>query len=124
MVYKGYIGSVHYSAEDEVFYGKIEAINDLILFDGESVQELKKAFHEAVDDYIETCRKMGRVPNKPFKGSFNVRISPEIHRCAALQATLLGISLNQLIQKAIENEVSSTPRETLQIPKQSLKKVS
>ena len=74
MTYKGYIGTVHYSEEDEVFHGKIEAINDLIMFEGTSVKELKKAFHEAVDDYLETCKEMGRDPQKPFKGSFNVRI--------------------------------------------------
>jgi len=76
MTYKEYIGLVRYSAEDEVFHGKIDAINDLIIFEGKSVQALKKAFHEAVDDYLETCREMVREPNKPFKGSFNGRGSP------------------------------------------------
>jgi predicted HicB family RNase H-like nuclease len=69
------------------------------------VQELKKNFHEAVDDYLETCKALGREPNKPFKGGFNVRISPEMHKKAIERATMLGISLNQLVQKAIEKEV-------------------
>jgi predicted HicB family RNase H-like nuclease len=105
LTYKGFIGSVHFSAEDEIFYGKIEAINDLIMFEGKTVQELKKNFHEAVDDYLETCKALGREPNKPFKGGFNVRISPEMHKKAIERATMLGISLNQLVQKAIEKEV-------------------
>ncbi len=106
MIYKGYIGLVHFSAEDEVFHGKIDAINDLIMFDGKSVQELKKAFHEAVDDYLETCKKMHREPNRSFKGSFNVRISPDLHRKAAHKATMMGLSLNQLVQKALEENVA------------------
>jgi len=106
MTYKGYIGLVRFSAKDEVFHGKIDAINDLIMFEGKSVQALKKAFHEAVDDYLETCRQMGREPNKPFKGSFNIRVPVELHRKAATTAARLGLSLNQLVQKALEDKVA------------------
>lgn len=107
MTYKGYIGTVRYSAEDEVFHGKIEAINDLIAYEGNSVKKLKEAFREAVDDYLETCKKMGRDPQKPFKGSFNVRIPSDLHRKAAKKATMMGISLNQFVQKALEDEVAA-----------------
>ncbi|MBI5641041.1 MAG: type II toxin-antitoxin system HicB family antitoxin [Nitrospirae bacterium] len=106
MTYKGYIGTVRFSEEDEVFYGKIEAINDLIMFEGTSVKELKRAFHEAVDDYLETCKEMGREPQKPFKGSFNVRIPSDLHRKAVERATRMGVSLNQLVQKALEEKVA------------------
>jgi len=106
MTYKGYIGTVHYSEEDEVFHGKIEAINDLIMFEGTSVKELKKAFHEAVEDYLETCKEMGRAPQKAFRGSFNVRIPADLHRKAAERATRMGVSLNQLVQKALEEKVA------------------
>lgn len=106
MTYKGYIGSVRYSEEDEIFHGKIEAINDLIMFEGKSVKELKKAFHEAADDYIETCKEMGREPQRPFKGSFNVRIPSDLHKRAAEKAMRLGVSLNQLVQKALEEKVA------------------
>lgn len=106
MTHKGYIGTVRYSEEDEVFHGKIEAINDLIMFEGTSVKELKKAFHGAVDDYLETCKEMGRAPQKPFKGSFNVRIPSDLHRKAVERATRMGVSLNQLVQKALEEEVA------------------
>lgn len=108
MTYKGYIGSVHYSEDDETFYGKLEAINDLITFEGESVRELKKAFQESVDDYVETCRQMRREPQKPFKGSFNIRLSPALHKRAALEAAKKGVSLNQLVQDAIVTELSRT----------------
>lgn len=107
ITYKGYIGLVHYSAEDDIFHGKIEAINDLIMFEGKSVQELKKAFQNAVNDYVETCAALGREPQKPFKGSFNIRISSDLHRKAAAKASIMGLSLNQLVQKALEEEVSA-----------------
>jgi predicted HicB family RNase H-like nuclease len=108
MTYKGYIGSVHFSEDDETFYGKLEAIDDLIMFEGESVRELKKAFHDAVDDYIQACKEAGREPQKPFKGSFNVRLAPDLHKRAALEAAKKGISLNQLVQDAIVTELSRT----------------
>jgi predicted HicB family RNase H-like nuclease len=76
------------------------------MFEGSSVKELKKAFHEAVDDYLETCKEMGREPQKPFKGSFNVRIPSELHRKAVERATRMGVSLNQLVQKALEEKVA------------------
>lgn len=106
ITYKGYIGSVRYSEEDEVFHGRIEAINDLIMYEGTSVKELKKAFHEAVDDYLETCKEMGREPQKPFKGSFNIRIPSDLHKKAAEKATRMGVSLNQFVQKALEEKVA------------------
>ena len=106
MTYKGYIGTVRYSEEDELFYGKIESINDLIMFEGKSVKGLKKEFREAVADYLETCSKMGREPQKPFKGSFNVRISSDLHKKAAEKAVRQGVSLNQFVQKAIEDKVT------------------
>jgi len=105
LTYKEYIGSVHFNAEDEVFYGKIEGIEDLISFEGSSVGELKEAFKDSVDDYLELCRKAGKKTEKSYKGSFNVRISPEIHKKAKQIAIRKGISLNQFIQKAVEDEV-------------------
>ena len=106
LTYKNFIGSVHFSAEDKVFHGKIEGITDLITFEGKSVDELTKAFHEAVNDYIALCREANKEPLKSCKGSFNVRIPSELHIKAAQQAVKLGISLNQLVQKAIEKAVT------------------
>lgn len=104
--YKGFIGSVHYSTEDEIFYGKIEGINDLITFEGTTVSELKNAFCEAVEDYLSLCEMNNKKPFKSYSGSFNVRINPELHKTAAQIATLEGITLNQLIKIAIEDEIN------------------
>src|SRR5574337_1204187 len=105
LTYKGFIGAVHFSAEDKVFHGKIEGIDNLVTFEGKSVDELIKAFHGEVDDYVELCKKQGKEPLRSYKGSFNVRVSPDIHRRAIETATKKGLSLNQLVQKAIEKEL-------------------
>jgi len=99
--YKGYYASVHFSSEDEVFFGKILSINDLVSFEGASVKDLKKAFHEAVEDYLETCEQVGKEPNKTYKGTFNVRIPTNLHKEAALFAAINNISLNDFIKTAI-----------------------
>lgn len=100
--YKEYLASVHFSAADDIFYGKLLGIDDLVTFEGSSVKELKKAFHEAVDDYLETCRQISKEPNKTYKGSFNIRIGTDLHREAAIYAALQNISLNDLVRSAIE----------------------
>jgi predicted HicB family RNase H-like nuclease len=103
--HEGFIGSVHFSAEDECFYGKIEGIDDLISFEGQNVEELKKAFLDAVSEYRKLCNKVNKPVFKSYKGSFNVRIAPELHKKAVQKSLMLGISLNQLVQRAIEEEV-------------------
>jgi len=105
MVYKDFIGSVHYSTEDEVFFGKLEGINDSIGFEGSSVEELKASFKEAVEDYNELCIINGKELQKTYRGSFNIRISPELHKKAVQVALIKGISLNQYIEEAIEEKV-------------------
>lgn len=109
MIYKDYIGSVHYSTEDEVFYGELEGINDLISYEGSSVSELKAAFEEAVEDYLELCSLNGKDPEKMYKGSFNIRIKPELHKQAAQKALMQGKSLNQYIEEAIEEYTVKRP---------------
>ncbi len=103
--YKSYIGSVSFSSEDEVFHGKIEGIDDLVTFEGNSVEELKAAFQEAVDDYVEICSEIGKNPHKSYKGTFNVRIKPELHQKAAKKAMKNGYSLNQFVEKALEDYI-------------------
>lgn len=105
--YKGYYGSVHFSSEDEVFYGKLMAIDDLVNFEGASVKELKKSFREAVDDYLQTCEELGKEPNKTYKGSFNVRISTDLHKAAAMYAAINNISLNDFVKTAIDYALSN-----------------
>lgn len=104
--YKDYIGSVSFSAEDEVFYGKIEHINDLITFESDNAHDLKKAFEEAVDDYLEVCNQKGVLPEKPFRGSFNVRLKPALHKQAYLKALQSGISLNKFIELTLEKALN------------------
>ncbi len=103
--FKDYIGSVHFNGEDEIFYGKIEGIEDLITFEGKTVTELKTAFEEAVEDYLALCKENNKRIEKTYKGSFNVRISPELHRKVKRTALKKGMSLNQFIQKAVEDEL-------------------
>jgi len=100
--YKDYIASIHFSSADEVFYGQILGIDDLVSFEGASVKELKKSFQEAVEDYIETCKQIGKEPNKTYKGTFNVRVGADTHRDAALYAAMHNISLNDFVKTAID----------------------
>ncbi len=100
--YKGYFANVRFSAEDEVFFGKLVGINDLVSFEGDTVKALKAAFHEAVDDYLLTCEELGKQPDKIFKGVFNVRIPSELHRKAAIVAATRNVTLNDLVKTAID----------------------
>ena len=105
MTYKGYLGSVSYSEKDQVFFGKIEGINGLVNFEGESVKELTTAFHEAVDDYLAYCEDEGIEPDKSYTGVLNVRLTPNIHRQIAMLALQAGISINAYIKEALEEKV-------------------
>ena len=100
--YKGYYASVHFSAEDDVFFGKLLGIDDLVDFEGTSVKEIKKAFREAVDDYLKTCKEVGKEPNKTYKGSFNIRIPVELHKEASIFAASNKTSLNEFVKGAIQ----------------------
>jgi predicted HicB family RNase H-like nuclease len=100
--YKGYYASVHFSSADDVFYGKLLGIDDLVNFEGTSVKELKKAVRNAVNDYLATCEAVGKEPNKTYKGTFNVRISMDLHREAAVYAASNNISLNDFVKRAVE----------------------
>lgn len=103
--YKGFIGTVHFSTEDEVFFGKLEGIDDLITFEGTNVDQLKGSFQEAVEDYIEICKSLGKAPHKSYKGTFNVRIKPNLHKQAAYKSAELGYSLNQFVEEAINDKL-------------------
>ena len=107
LTYKGYIGSVNYSDKDQVFFGKIEGINGLVNFEGESVKELTEAFHEAVDDYLAYCQDEGLEPDKSYTGVLNVRLPPAIHRQIAMLALQAGLSINAYIRDALEEKVES-----------------
>ncbi|WP_281238793.1 type II toxin-antitoxin system HicB family antitoxin [Flavobacterium praedii] len=99
--YKGYIGTVEFSADDKTFFGKIQGINDLVTFEGSSVDELEKSFQESVLDYLEICVTLNKSPEKVFKGSFNVRVSQELHQKTALLASKKGLNLNDVVKEAL-----------------------
>ena len=105
--YKGYNGTVEYSAEDGVLFGKVIGIKSLISYEGQSISELKNDFEDAIEDYLELCKEKGIVPEKTYKGSLNVRISPEAHRKAALIAISENISLNQFIENSVNEKIAS-----------------
>ena len=99
--YKGYYGSIHFNAEDEIFYGKIEFIRDLVTYEASAAKSLLKCFHEAVDDYLADCQELNKLPDKGFKGTFNVRVTPALHKEISLYAISRGDTLNNIVKKAL-----------------------
>jgi len=95
MTYKRYAARIEYSDEDECFVGHIAAIQDIVGFHGESVAILRESFEEAVDDYLETCEKLNRAPQKPYSGNLMLRIPPRTHAAVAAAAEVSGKSINQ-----------------------------
>ncbi|MGE4536315.1 MAG: type II toxin-antitoxin system HicB family antitoxin [Desulfovibrio sp.] len=103
MTYKGYAARIEYSDEDECFVGHIAGISDIVGFHGDSVEEIRAAFHEAVDHYLEACAARNVPPNKPYSGKIMVRVSPELHARVAMIASARGVSLNALATEALEH---------------------
>lgn len=108
MTHKNYAARVEYSEQDGCFVGHIAGIRDVIGFHGESVAELRAAFIEAVDDYLEACKRTGREPSHPYSGQFRLRLPPELHARAAMAAETKGKSLNTWVSEVIEKNVIST----------------
>ena len=107
MNHRGFAARVEYSEDDACFVGHIAGIRDVIGFHGESVAELRAAFEEAVDDYLETCKKLGQEPNRPYSGQFRLRLDPELHARAAMVAESRGKSLNAWVSDVIEKSVDA-----------------
>ncbi len=105
--YKNYVGSVEFSEKDCVFFGKVLGIHSLISYEGSTAKELIDDFHNAVDTYLEECKQAGKNPEKSYKGSFNVRVSPELHKNAALYALSHNISLNTFVEESIKETLFS-----------------
>lgn len=103
MTYNGYSALIQFDAEDEIFFGRIAGIRDGVSFHADTVRGLKDAFHEAVDDYIETCKAIGKDPQKPYSGNVMFRVAPEIHRRVALAAELSGKSLNKWAEETLDH---------------------
>lgn len=102
MSYKGYSARIEYDDDDGIFIGRIAGIRDGVGFHADTVEALRDAFHEAVEDYIETCAKLGKEPQKTFSGQVMFRVDPEVHRKAALAAELSGKSLNQWAEEVLD----------------------
>jgi predicted HicB family RNase H-like nuclease len=103
--YKNYVGSIEYDLTDKCLFGKILFIDDLITYEGNTIEELEKSFKEMVDDYLETCKLIGKEPQKAYSGNFNIRTTPEIHQALAEIAKIKNISLNKLIVSIFNNFV-------------------
>lgn len=103
--YKNYNGTVEYSKEDKCLFGKVIGLKSLLLYEGNSVQELETDFQNVVDDYLNDCKERDIQPEQPYKGTFNVRIKPELHRTLAVYALEHNKSLNAVVEEAIEHIV-------------------
>jgi len=103
--YKGYTGSIEYSKEDNLLYGKVLGIKGLISYEGKTGKELEEDFKETIDTYLADCKERGVEPERPFKGSFNVRISAKLHRKAALLAMKEKMSLNSFVAESIRERI-------------------
>lgn len=103
MEYKGYVGSVEFSEEDSLLYGKVQGIRTLISYEGNTVDELISDFHSAIDDYLVLCESEGKEPERAYKGSFNIRFKdPDLHRRAALYAFNHNTSLNNVVEESVK----------------------
>ena len=113
--YKGYYTEIKYSQKDKVLYGKIEFIDDLIKFERDTAEGIELEFRNAVDDYIEFCKQVGKEPQKPYKGSFNVRVSPEMHKKAANEAMKKGCSLNAFVEQSLKDALEGKNKQSVQM---------
>src|SRR5262249_7956623 len=102
MEYKGYIGKVEYDDEAGIFHGEVINVRNVITFQGESVQELRQTFKDSIEDYLEFCAERNEAPDKPFSGTFTVRIPPELHRKIYIQARAADKSLNRWVSETFE----------------------
>jgi predicted HicB family RNase H-like nuclease len=101
MEYKGYYAKVEFDDDANVFHGEVVNLRDVITFEGETVREIKQAFQDSVDDYLDFCAKRGENPEKPFSGKFVVRLEPELHKKVTIEARKAGKSLNVWVNDAI-----------------------
>ena len=114
MQHNGYYGSVHLDQEALIFHGKLEYIRALVTYEGNTARQLRKAFEEAVDDYLLSCKQNELTPEEPFKGSLNVRIGKELHRKIAIAALQNETSINSYIKSVLDEKICNT---TQSIPK-------
>ena len=108
--YKGYTGSVDYSEEDNCLYGKVLGMSkDMITYEGQDINELRRDFEGAIDDYLALCKATGKAPRAPYSGNLNIRITPEIHSRIAMMAMQAGTTINGFIRDTLANVTGVTP---------------
>ena len=105
MQYKGYVGSIEFSQQDMLFYGKVLGITSLISYEGIDAESLTSDFYASIDAYLEMCEERNTKPERPYKGSFNVRIAPDLHRQLAIISKKNDVSLNTSVERAIINYI-------------------
>ncbi len=108
MEYKGYFAKVEYDDDADIFHGEVINLKDVITFEGETVKQIKEAFRDSVDDYLDFCAKRGENPEKPYSGKFVVRVEPELHKEVAIKAHKAGKSLNLWIADAISEKIGDS----------------
>jgi len=111
MEYKGYFAKVEFDDDADIFHGEVINLRDVITFEGETVKEIKQAFHDSIDDYLEFCAKRGDNPEKPYSGKFIVRVEPELHKKVIIEAHKTGKSLNVWVNDAICNALKDNTRQ-------------
>ena len=107
LIYKGFYGSINFDQEEKIFFGKIEFIKDLVNYEAKDAENLVNSFKDAVDDYLISCKEANKQPDKPFKGSFNVRIGTELHKKVGLYALQHEDTLNNIVKNALSEFINS-----------------
>jgi len=121
MEYKGYTGAVEFDGEADIFHGEVTNLRDVITFQGRSVKELRKAFRDSVDFYLEHCASIGKEPEKPYSGKFVVRVEPNLHRKIAGKAQQEQKSLNAWVQETLAEAVGEAEATYVAAPKRERK---
>ena len=106
--YKGYHGVFVFDQSIDAFHGRVVGLQDVVTFQGQSLEELRREMAESVEDYLEFCAEVGKEPERPYRGEFLVRTTPEVHRAAAIEAESSGMSLNSWVEAAIISVVKET----------------
>ena len=111
MEYKGYSAKVEFDEDANIFHGEIINLRDVITFEGESVDQLRQAFQDSVDDYLEFCAERGEDPEKPYSGKFVLRVEPELHKRLAIEARKRGVSINALVGEALSKRMDESTQQ-------------
>ena len=113
MEYKGYSAKIEFDEDANIFHGEVINLRDVITFEGETVDGLRKAFQESVDDYLEFCAERGEDPEKPYSGKFVVRVEPELHKRISIEARKRGVSINALVGEALSKTMDKSSQQSI-----------